>query len=252
MNKLLVSIIMPYYKKDKYIRDTINSILNQTFQNFEILIVDDELTEESNKVLKELKKVDGRIKVIENQKNLGAGLSRNKAIDFSKGSYLAFCDCDDLWERTKLNTQLNFMNELKIDFSYTSYEIINKDGKTIDYRNADQEITFNKLLRSCDIGLSTVIMKKNLFDQTNTKFPNLKTKEDFVLWLKLSKSGVRMMGLNKRLTFWRSLNNSLSSSSIQKLFDGYRVYRLYMKYSIFKSIIYLLILSLNFLFKKNK
>tara|TARA_B100000989_G_scaffold298691_1_gene289158 strand:+ start:7792 stop:8523 length:732 start_codon:yes stop_codon:yes gene_type:complete len=243
---------MPYYKKDKYIRDTINSILNQTFQNFEILIVDDELTEESNKVLKELKKVDGRIKVIENQKNLGAGLSRNKAIDFSKGSYLAFCDCDDLWERTKLNTQLNFMNELKIDFSYTSYEIINKDGKTIDYRNADQEITFNKLLRSCDIGLSTVIMKKNLFDQTNTKFPNLKTKEDFVLWLKLSKSGVRMMGLNKRLTFWRSLNNSLSSSSIQKLFDGYRVYRLYMKYSIFKSIIYLLILSLNFLFKKNK
>ena len=154
MNKLLVSIIMPYYKKDKYIRDTINSILNQTFQNFEILIVDDELTEESNKVLKELKKVDGRIKVIENQKNLGAGLSRNKAIDFSKGSYLAFCDCDDLWERTKLNTQLNFMNELKIDFSYTSYEIINKDGKTIDYRNADQEITFNKLLRSCDIGLS--------------------------------------------------------------------------------------------------
>jgi len=252
MNKLLVSIIMPYYKKDKYIRDTINSILNQTFQNFEILIVDDELTEESNKVLKELKKVDGRIKVIENQKNLGAGLSRNKAIDFSKGSYLAFCDCDDLWERTKLNTQLNFMNELKIDFSYTSYEIINKDGKTIDYRNADQEITFNKLLRSCDIGLSTVIMKKNLFDQTNTNFPNLKTKEDFVLWLKLSKSGVRMMGLNKRLTFWRSLNNSLSSSSIQKLFDGYRVYRLYMKYSIFKSIIYLLILSLNFLFKKNK
>lgn len=252
MNNLSVSIIMPYFKKDKYIYESVNSILKQTFQNFEILIVDDELTYESNEIMKYLKKIDNRITIIKNEYNLGAGLSRNNAIKFSKGDYLAFCDCDDLWEKTKLKTQLDFMNDLKIDFSHTSYGIIDMDGKITGHRNADQEIIFSKLLKSCDIGLSTVMMKKKLFEQPNINFPNLKTKEDYVLWLKLSQKGVKMLGLDKELTYWRKLNNSLSSSTFQKILDGFKVYRFYMKYGIIKSLYCLFILSLNFLFKKNK
>ena len=113
-----------------------------------------------------------------------------------------------------------------------------------------QIYSYKEILKSCDIGLSTVIMKKNLFNQIELNFPNLKTKEDYVLWLKLSQKGVRMLGLNKKLTYWRKLNNSLSSSSFQKIIDGYRVYRNYLQYSRIKSLIFLIILSFNFMLKK--
>ena len=252
MSNLIVSIIMPYYKKDEYIYETVDSILKQTFQSFEIIIVDDERTTESAKIMKKLKDKDRRITIIKNEHNLGAGPSRNKAVGVSKGDYLAFCDCDDIWQKTKLETQLNFMNDFKVDFSHTSYDIINKKGEVIGSRNADKEIRFIDLVKSCDIGLSTVIMKKNLFNQIELNFPNLKTKEDYVLWLKLSQKGVRMLGLDKKLTYWRKLNNSLSSSSFQKIIDGYRVYRTYMKYGLVKSLISLFVLSINFLKKKNK
>ncbi len=251
MSSLIVSIIMPYYKKDEYIYVTVESILKQTFQNFEIIIVDDERTNQSSKIMKKLKDKDNRIIIIENERNLGAGLSRNRAVGLSKGDYLAFCDCDDVWDKRKLETQLKFMKDKKVDFSHTSYHIINKKGEVVGARIADKEIRFIDLVKSCDIGLSTVMMKKNLFSNLELNFPNLKTKEDYVLWLKLSQKGVRMLGLDNKLTNWRKLNNSLSSSSLQKIIDGYRVYRTYMKYGFIKSLISLFILSKNFL-KKNK
>ena len=249
MSSLIVSIIMPYYKKDEYIYETVESILKQTFQNFEIIIVDDERTNQSSKIMKKLKDKDSRIIIIENERNLGAGLSRNKAVGLSKGDYLAFCDCDDVWDNKKLETQLKFMKDKKVDFSHTSYDIINKKGEVVGARIADKEIRFIDLVKSCDIGLSTVIMKKNLFNKIELNFPNLKTKEDYVLWLKLSQNGTRMLGLDKKLTSWRKLSNSLSSSSLQKIIDGYRVYRKYMKYGVVKSLFSLFILSKNFLKK---
>ena len=103
-------------------------------------------------------------------------------------------------------------------------------------------------MKSCDIGLSTVILKRNLLN--HSKFAKLSTKEDYVLWLKLSKKGYKFYGLNQNLASWRLTTNSLSSSSIQKLIDGFRVYNQYMKYNFFKSIYYLFCLSLNFLKKR--
>jgi teichuronic acid biosynthesis glycosyltransferase TuaG len=93
-----------------------------------------------------------------------------------------------------------------------------------------------------------VILKKNLFSK-NIKFPNIKTKEDFILWLQILKKKIPIIALDKNLSFWRKLNNSLSSSTIQKIFDGFRVYHVYMNYSIFKSILNLFYLSINFLKK---
>ena len=241
---------MPYYKKNFYIEETINSIINQSYQKFEIILIDDELSIESSKVLKKIKKKDERIKIINNKNNLGAGESRNAGIKIAQGEYIAFCDCDDLWNRDKLKDQLYFMKNLNIDFSFTSYEIINDNGKMIGHRNATYSLTFEKLLLSCDIGLSTVICKKKLFDNENYFFPKIKTKEDFVVWLKLLKDGVEVKGLDKNLTSWRKLNNSLSSSSLQKIFDGYKVYRYYLKFNIFKSFMYLFLLSINYLIKR--
>jgi len=178
---------MPYYKKESYIEDSVKSILSQSYQNFEIIIVDDELSDRSSEILKNILKLDDRIKLIANKKNLGAGKSRNEGIKFAKGDYIAFCDCDDLWKQSKLEIQLKFMKESHADFSFTGYEIINDNGKNIGYRKAEKMLDFEKLKLSCDIGLSTVVLKKNLLDNKNYEFAELKTKEDYVLWLKLAK-----------------------------------------------------------------
>ncbi len=246
----LVSIILPYYKKSEYVKSTINSILDQTYQNFEIILIDDELSEESKKVLNDLKDLDKRITVIENSKNLGAGYSRNEGIKVSKGDFLAFCDCDDLWDKKKLDYQLSFMKSLNIDVCHTSYDILNEFGKIIGSRVVSSELRFNDLLKSCDIGLSTVLIKKKILTAHNAYFPNLKTKEDYVLWLKLSKEGIIFFGLDEKLVKWRKIKDSLSSSSIQKIFDGYKVYRHFLNFSFLNSVIRLFILSINFILKR--
>ena len=142
------------------------------------------------------------------------------------------------------------MQKMDINFSFTSYHIIDDLGNEIGNRKAQKEINFEKLLRSCDIGLSTVILEKKIINDLNISFPNIKTKEDYVVWLYLSKSGIQMMGLDENLTSWRKLDNSLSSSAIQKIFDGFKVYRVYLKFSVVKSLIHLFLLSVNFLLKK--
>ena len=247
----LISIIMPYFKKQKYLKQSVNSILSQSYENFEIIIIDDELSLESKSVLSKISKLDKRIKVISNPFNLGAGLARNNGIKIAKGEFIAFCDCDDLWSENKLKLQLEFMNKNNYEFSFTSYEIINDFGKKIGERLAKNIITFNDLIKSCDIGLSTVVIKKELFKNKNFCFPNLKTKEDYVLWLKFAKQGVNIFGLNNKLSVWRKSENSLSSSIFQKLLDGYRVYYIYLGYGVIKSLISLLILSLNYMRKRN-
>ena len=115
-------------------------------------------------------------------------------------------------------------------------------------RKARNFFNINDLAKSCDIGLSTVLLKREILG--SNKFPNLKTKEDFVLWLKLISNSVKIYGLDKELTRWRKARNSLSSSSFQKIVDAYKVYNIYMKYNMIKSIYYLICLSINFLKKK--
>ena len=131
----LVSIIIPYYKKKNYIEQTIKSILIK-YKKFEILIVYDDTDKTDLHFLKILKKKDNRIKLFINNKNIGAGMSRNKAIRLSKGKYIAFLDLDDLWHPDKLNVQLRFMIKNNISISHTSYNIINKDNLKIGFRKA--------------------------------------------------------------------------------------------------------------------
>ena len=245
----LVSIVIPYYRKKEYIKQSINSVLNQTYKNFEIIIIyDDEELIEWN-YLKSIIRSNKKIKLIRNKKKLGAGLSRNKGIKLSKGKYIAFLDSDDYWNKNKLKAQINFMNLYKYSISHTTYQIINQNNKKISIRRARSFFKIQDLLYSCDIGLSTVILKRNLFSNS-IKFPNIKTKEDFILWLKILKKKIPIVALDKNLSCWRKLNNSLSSSSIQKIFDGFRVYYVYMNYGMFRSILNLIYLSVNFLKKR--
>ncbi len=245
----LVSIIMPYYKKDIFIEKTIKSILNQTYQNFEIILINDEISEKSLNIVSNILNLDKRIKLIKNKENLGAGESRNKAIEKAEGEYIAFCDCDDLWKPSKLEIQINFMKNLNLNFCYTAYDIIDENDEVISSRKAEEFINFEKLKKSCDIGLSTVLIKKEIFNDGKYKFPKLITKEDYVLWMTMAKNNIKMMGINQKLTCWRKTKNSLSSSTFQKLLDGYKVYRVYLGYGRFKSIFCLLSLSINFILK---
>jgi len=243
----LVSIIIPYFKKKDYILDAINSILNQTYQNFEIIIVYDDIDKSELSLIYKIQKVDKRIKVLINKKNLGAGLSRNYAIKNSNGKYIAFLDADDIWNVEKLKKQVSIMEQKNLSITHTSYKILDKNNNYATIRIA-KNLDYKKLLKSCDVGLSTVMIKKNLFSKKN-KFSNLKTKEDYVLWLLLTKGGYIFYPIKEILTSWRISQNSLSSSVSRKLIDGFNVYYKYMKFSFIKSIFLLIQLSLNYLWK---
>ena len=244
----LVSIIIPYFRKREYIADTINSVLRQTYKNFEIIIIYDDQDKEDLKFMKKLIKLDKRISLIINKKSLGAGLSRNNGIKRCKGKYVGFIDADDMWKKNKLELQIKFMKEKNYLISHTNYEIIDEENNIINLKTARNFHNVNDLIRSCDIGLSSVIVKKKILTR-GCLFANLKTKEDFVLWLRILKKNIKIGGLQKNLMCWRKLDNSLSSSVIQKIKDGYCVYNKFMKFNFLKSLYFLFLLSLNSLFK---
>ena len=244
-----ISVIIPYFKKKNFIKKAINSVLSQSFKKFEIIIIYDDNNKKDLDFIKKLKNFDKRIKLIINEKNIGAGYSRNKGIKLSNAEYICFLDADDTWKKNKLKKQLEFMKREKIFFSHTSYEIINTNNEVISFRKARKFSKVDDLLPSCDIGLSTVMIKRSILN--GLKFPKLRTKEDFVLWLKLLKKGIKIYPLDQKLTKWTKDPYSLSSNTIQKLKDGFKVYNQYMKFDYIKSLYFLFLLSCNYL-KKSK
>jgi len=244
----LVSVIIPFYKKHQFLKSAIESILNQTYQHFEIIIVHDDPQDSNFKLVEEIKKLDQRILILRNKKNIGAGLSRNVGIDMSSGKYIAFLDADDIWYKDKLYSQINFMEKNNFEFSHTSYEIVDLFEKKISNRIAPPKLDYNQLVKSCDIGLSSVILEKKILK--NFRFPSLKTKEDFVLWLLLTRSGIKIHSLPQILMKWRKTKNSLSDNFYQKITDGYKVYKYHLNYNFLLSIKSLFILSINFVLKK--
>ena len=246
---ILVSVIIPYFKKRTYIQETLKSVISQTHKNLEILIIYDDENKIDLNFIKELKKKDKRIKLRINKKTLGAGYSRNEGIKYAKGKYVAFLDSDNLWKKNKIEYQLGYMIKNNFKISHTSYEVINFENKIQNIRKSKSFKSYKQILKSCDIGLSTVMIKKKIFSNY-LKFPNLVTKEDFVLWLRFLKKGYKIGYLSKNLTSWRNLSNSLSSSTLQKLKDGFIVYNKYMKFNILKSLYYLFMLGLNSVLKK--
>ena len=241
----LVSIIIPYYQKLNWIDQTLKSIYDQTYKNYEILIVYDDTSKDELKNLKSKIK-DKKIKLYINKKNLGAGMSRNLASKKAKGKYLAFIDADDMWKKNKIEYQLAFMKKKKKKISFTAYTIIDKNNSIIGKRASKPIVHYKDLVNSCDIGLSTVIIERDLFRKYF--FSKNKTKEDYSLWLRISKKN-NIYGLSKSLTRWRKLNNSLSSNTFQKFLDAYDIYKNQEKFGYFKSFYSIFVLSFNFLLK---
>jgi len=255
MNKSpYVTIIIPYKNNLEYLFAALKSIFKQSYKNFKILIIyDDEDKSDLSKIKKffnsTIIKREISFKIIVNKNSLGAGYARNVGIKKSKTKYIAFLDSDDIWAKNKLKIQVNFMEKNNILFSHTSYYVINEKNKIISSRLARKKIIFQDLIKSCDIGLSTVILNSSLLVKNKLLFPRIKTKEDYVLWLQVVKKIKTIRGLDIKLSYYRKTKGSLSSNKLLSLINGYKVYRNYMNYGVIKSLFYLFILSINSLKK---
>tara|TARA_B100001996_G_C18616881_1_gene576114 strand:- start:390 stop:1142 length:753 start_codon:yes stop_codon:yes gene_type:complete len=245
---MYLSTILPYYKKKKYIKETLNSITNQTFKKHELIIIYDQTDKSDISYIKKILKKKIKYKIIKNNKNLGVGKSRNIGIKNSKSQYIAFCDADDIWHKKKSQVQLKIMRENNLKFSHTDYNLINAHNKIIGQMNVKKKLDYNELLKSCDIALSSVIIKRSLLKKS-LRFGHTKTKEDFLLWLKISKIS-EIYGINKKLLYWRKTKNSLSSNILQKFYDAFIVYKKIENKNIFITCFYVIRLAIYYVIKK--
>ena len=244
----IVSVVIPYHKKRKFFVSTLKSVLNQSFQDFEVIIIYNDFQIDDLSFIKKIIAKNKKISLLIKKKKLGAGIARNIGIHKSKGKFIAFLDADDIWKKSKLKKQIKFMQIKNLDISHTAYKLIKKNQKNKILRSKTF-VNHNELLKSCNIGLSTVIVRKKIL--TNKKiFFNLKTHEDFLLWLNLLKKGYKIGYLEDCLTSWRQTQDSLSSGIIQKLKDAFTVYNKFLKFNLIKSFYFLFILSFNSLIKK--
>ena len=246
---ILVTVIMPYFKKKSFFKEAYYSALNQNIKNLEIIVIYDDYEHSDISYIRKIIGSRKNTNLIINKKNVGVGISRNIGIKKAKGKYVAFLDCDDLWNKNKIRHQLNFMKKNNLDISYTSYSVIDKSGDLLYNVKSKNELTYKDFLKSCDIGLSTVVMKKSIFN--NFKFNKIKTKEDYLLWLQLSKSSYKFIGIKKILGSWRINTNSLSNNIMQKIKDSFRIYYQFENQNFLKTILSIIVLSF-LAFKKNR
>lgn len=230
-----VSIITPSYNSAKYISETIESVLSQTYNNWEMIIVDDMSSDNSNEIIGEYIKKDSRIRLITLESNSGPAIARNRAIKESKGRYIAFLDSDDVWHPMKLEKQLDFMKTNGLSITYSSYHTIDGNGEKINTRHAKENITYNDMLKSNFIGNLTGIydtakIGKIYMDSTGH--------EDYALWLTIMKKVKITNGIVEPLAGYRILPGSVSANKFRALKWQWNIYRKTEKLNIFKSSYY--------------
>lgn len=203
----LVSIITPSYKTAKFIRETIESVLNQTYKNWEMLIVDDCSNDGTKEIVESYQ--DERIKYCENPKNQGAALSRNRALQMAKGKWIAFLDSDDLWEPQKLEKQVAFMEENNYNFSYTRYIQIDENSMPIGKEVfGPKKITKRKMFGYCYPGCLTVMYNQEEIGLI--QIPDLRKRNDDAMWLKVVKKSPCYL-LDEQLAKYRIRKGSISN-----------------------------------------
>lgn len=224
--KELVSIITPSYNSSRYIKETIMSVINQSYTEWEMIIVDDCSSDNTESIVKSFVEKDSRIRWIKMEKNSGAATARNIALENAKGRFIAYLDSDDIWYKEKLEKQINFMLNKKCGFSCTAYEVIDDNGKPknkfiymkkyLDYKG----FLINNLLQTVGI-----MVDLNLVNKNNLKMPNLRRRQDAATWLQVLKSGHSCYGLNEVLAQYRRTEGSLSSNKKKAIKGVWFLYR---------------------------
>lgn len=230
----LVSIIIPVYNAEKFIEETIESVLAQTYTNWELILVNDcskdNSVEKINKYLS-----DKRIKLINNEVNSKAAISRNNGIKVSKGKYICFLDADDKWNREKLKKQVSLMKEKDCAFSFTGYEFANDkcipNGKKV---YVPKRIIYKQALKNTIIWTSTVMFDMEKLTKDDVYMPNVKS-EDTACWWSILKKVDCAYGLNEVLAYYRRTEGTLSSNKVEAIRRIWNLYRNVEHLNILKS-----------------
>ena len=234
-NQPLVSVIMPCYNMASYISDSIKSVVDQTYPHWELLVVDDASTDETVNIIKSYAQSDARIRFAVKKQNSGIADTRNQCIQMAQGRFLAFLDADDIWHPEKLEKQLNFMTEKNIGFSYSTYDWIDEDGKTLNrFINTIGNLDYETYLRNTIIGCSTVMVDVKITG--DVVVPKFRTSEDTATWLDILKKGFLAYAIDEPLVSYRIRRRSASSNKLKASFDLWKVYRRHEKLPFFKAI----------------
>jgi len=223
----LVSIVVPVYNVKSYIEATIQSVLCQSYTNWELLLVENASTDGTVEVLLEYLKnhPDDRIQFFNIPENVGAAAARNFGVEKSKGRYLTYLDSDDLWQPDKLAHQVAFMKEHDAAFSFTGYEFATADGKgTGKIVTVPDVITYKEALKNTTIFTSTVMFDTQKLPKDSLFMPLVKS-EDTALWWRVLRSGIVGYGLNENLVLYRRIANSLSSNKLEAMRRIWNLYR---------------------------
>ena len=237
MKKDLVSIIMPTYNCGNFIERTIDSIISQTYNNWELIVVDDCSKDNTEEVLKKYKK-DKRINYVKLKKNSGAAVARTESMKRAKGNYMAFLDSDDLWYPEKLEKQLKFMKDNDYDFTCTAYEQIDENDNPLNkIIKAKIKANYNRILLDCPVGNSTVMY--NVTKLGKFEVPNIRKRNDDALWLQIIKKAKYIYGYDEVLMKYRIRQNSISSNKLSLVKYHWKLYREIEHLSIIRSIFHI-------------
>ncbi len=247
--KDLVSIITPSYNSVNFIEETINSVIAQTYQNWEMIIVDDCSKDNSVELIQEYINKDSRIKLIQLDINSGAAVARNRAIKEAKGRFIAFLDSDDLWVSEKLEKQIAFMIEKEVFLSYSAYKVMDEQGQQMGEFMPPNEVTYYDMLRTCSIGCLTAIYDVTIVGKIY--MPEIKKRQDYGLWLKILRKGGTAKGLLLPLAMYRVHDNSISSNKIGAAKYQWKIYRECEKLGLIKSYYYFMQYAIFGLIKHN-
>lgn len=236
----LVSIITPVYNAEKYIEETLKSVSNQTYSNWEHVLVDDCSSDHSVEIIEELAKTDPRIKLIKLTENSGPAVARNKAIDLATGRYLAFLDADDVWFDFHLKDSLEFMNSSGYDFVFASYK---RADENLNFIYSDFEVpakvSYTDILKTNSIScLTAVVDTKNLGKK---KMPLIRKRQDMGLWLNYLKDTAYAYGIKQPHAIYRIRENSLSRNKFNLIKYQWEFYRKVEHLSVLNSFYYLVL-----------
>ena len=222
---------------ESYVSDSIASVQRQTYPHWELLIVDDASTDRTVEIVKSLAEQDEKILFVVKKEHSGIADTRNQCIQMAKGRFLAFLDADDIWHPEKMETQLRFMMDHNVGFTYTTYDWIDEDGKTLNkFINTIGNLDYKRYLRNTIIGCSTVMVDTAIVGQVTV--PRFRTSEDTATWLGILKKGHLAYAIDEPLVSYRIRRKSASSNKLKASADLWKVYRRHEKLPFFKAIYY--------------
>lgn len=232
----LVSIITPSFNSEKFIAGTIQSVQNQTYQNWEMIIVDDCSTDKTVSIAEYIANNDNRITVYKLDKNSGTGIARNTGLEKASGKYIAFLDADDLWKPNKLEIQINFLRNNNLPFTFSFYDCINEQGIELNKRvEAPRNLAYRQLFFCNYVGNLTGIYDANYFGKI--AISSIRKRQDWMLWLTILKKVKSAKPIPESLAFYRIRENSISASKVNLVKHNFAVYRRFHGYNLVLSLL---------------